>query len=251
MISRTGGLAAAFIFALGLTAAAFVVPARAATVFADFTPDAASPDFRWVQSAALTGGHLFTVNAAADATAQAVDAHFSFLDAVHGALVFLPVDFMLDATVADGTPAASLGPLVSQGGVDGTFSFIYGGPSTVIDGFSLVSGVTNLLSGSFVGGRITGLGHSGSVNLTTLGGALTYASDLGTFSGQDEFAFNLLDAVPGFGATAGHSLSPFVANGGGNFSAGVPEPASWALLILGFGGIGATLRSRRSAALAA
>ncbi|MGZ3402433.1 MAG: PEPxxWA-CTERM sorting domain-containing protein [Phenylobacterium sp.] len=31
---------------------------------------------------------------------------------------------------------------------------------------------------------------------------------------------------------------------------GVPEPASWALMILGFGGIGAVLRSRRNLALA-
>ncbi len=32
---------------------------------------------------------------------------------------------------------------------------------------------------------------------------------------------------------------------------GVPEPASWALMILGFGGVGAVLRSRRRAALVA
>ncbi|PZQ62265.1 MAG: hypothetical protein DI570_11570 [Phenylobacterium zucineum] len=31
----------------------------------------------------------------------------------------------------------------------------------------------------------------------------------------------------------------------------VPEPASWALMILGFGAAGATLRARRSAALPA
>jgi hypothetical protein len=31
----------------------------------------------------------------------------------------------------------------------------------------------------------------------------------------------------------------------------VPEPASWALLIMGFGGVGAMMRQRRSAALAA
>ena len=132
--------------------------------------------------------------------------------------MFLASDFTLDATVADGTPAQTLGPLATQAGVDGTFSFIYSGPTTVIGGHSLVSGVTDLLSGTFVGGRITGFGSSGSVNLTTLGGTLTYASDLGTFGGQDAFAFNLLDATPGFGATAGHSLDAFTANGGGNFS---------------------------------
>ena len=38
---------------------------------------------------------------------------------------------------------------------------------------------------------------------------------------------------------------------GATIQAGIPEPASWALMILGFGGVGAVLRSRRRPALAA
>jgi len=38
---------------------------------------------------------------------------------------------------------------------------------------------------------------------------------------------------------------------GATIQGGVPEPASWALMILGFGGVGAALRSRRRPALAA
>ncbi len=30
-----------------------------------------------------------------------------------------------------------------------------------------------------------------------------------------------------------------------NIAAGVPEPATWALMILGFGAVGATIRSQR------
>lgn len=41
------------------------------------------------------------------------------------------------------------------------------------------------------------------------------------------------------------------AGGGSVFSPGVPEPASWALMILGFGGVGATLRRRRAVPTAA
>ncbi|HEX3363925.1 PEPxxWA-CTERM sorting domain-containing protein [Phenylobacterium sp.] len=35
--------------------------------------------------------------------------------------------------------------------------------------------------------------------------------------------------------------------GNGTFTPGVPEPASWALMILGFGGLGVVLRSRQKA----
>jgi hypothetical protein len=47
-------------------------------------------------------------------------------------------------------------------------------------------------------------------------------------------------------------LNSFRANGGGNFSftASVPEPGAWALMIVGFGGVGAAMRSRRRPVLA-
>jgi hypothetical protein len=41
------------------------------------------------------------------------------------------------------------------------------------------------------------------------------------------------------------SNSGFVAVPDGQFPAGIPEPATWALMILGFGGLGVTLRARR------
>ena len=232
--------------AIAVSLTAFATVAHAA-VFADFVPQAATADFRWVQSAAQTGGSFFSVNSPSATSPQGVAETFSFLDPSLATLVNLDTTFTLSATVADGTPAQSLGPLFSQPGVNGTFSFIYDGPTGVFGGHSLVQGVTDLLSGTFTGGRITGLGHTGSANLSTLGGTLVYASDVGTFSGDEEFAFNLLGVTPGFGASAGHSLDGFVGNGGGNFSAGVPEPSSWALMIGGFAGLGLMLRSRRSA----
>lgn len=55
-----------------------------------------------------------------------------------------------------------------------------------------------------------------------------------------------------------HSLTGIfdgvITNGDGDFiiksSGGVPEPAAWALMLVGFGGLGAALRSRRRMALA-
>jgi|GEM_PF-3275794 len=240
---RVGASAATFALSLVITAA----PAKAA-VFADFTPDVASADYRWIQSGAQTGGKFFTINSASDTTAQGVATHFTFLDPSLSLLVFLPATFTLDATVADGNPAQSLFSLVSQPAVGGAFSFIYSGPSTVIGGKSLVSGVTNLLSGVFTDARITGAGHSGSANLSlATGGTLTFTSDLGSFGPKErEYSFNLLDAQPAFSAGASKSLSNFIANGGGNFSAAaVPEPLAWSLMVMGFGGLGLMLRTRR------
>ena len=84
--------------------------------------------------------------------------------------------------------------------------------------------------------------------LTVTGGSSYLAYYAGLASGwgvsrttSTSFAqgiFPLDAATGGFGSTQG-----FIAGG-------VPEPASWALLILGFGSAGAVLRRRRGAALA-
>jgi len=222
-------------------------------VFAQFAPDVPGADYKWVQSASQTGGSFFTINSVTDTTAQGVNTHFTFLDPALSLLVFLPTTFTLNAAAPSGSPANSLGPLVSQPDVGGVFSFIYDGPNQVVGGHALVNGVTNLLSGVFTGARITGLGQTGSANLSlSNGGTLTYTSDIGTFGPkQDEYSFNLLGAIPGFTAGSGKSLNTFVANGGGNFStAPAPEPLTWTLMIAGFGGVGLTLRARRRRALA-
>lgn len=62
-----------------------------------------------------------------------------------------------------------------------------------------------------------------------------------------------LDPMASFDLSANFDFSPFTLHvspdavgGGGN--GGIPEPASWALMILGFGAVGASLRSRRPVA---
>jgi hypothetical protein len=49
-------------------------------------------------------------------------------------------------------------------------------------------------------------------------------------------------------ASYGGTLNLTPAGGGGGEGGGVPEPASWAMMILGFGGVGALMRRRKGLA---
>ena len=253
-------LASAAAVALSLAAAA--APAHA-SVFAQFSPDTGASDYKWINSGASnsgTGGEFLSIVSNASTVAQGVATHFSFLDPALSALAFIPATFTIDATVAAGHPAtlqASTG-VWTQTNLNGSFSFVYTG-ATIANylgsGINLVHN-SNLLSGVFTDAWIQGAGGSGSTNLANMnGGTVTYASAYKSFAnvlpGSEEFALNLLNVSPAFGANTNKALKNFTANGGGNFSAiAVPEPATWGLMIVGFGGVGAMVRNRRRHAIA-
>ena len=79
----------------------------------------------------------------------------------------------------------------------------------------------------------------------------TVAGSLGQFATFSGAALGTVDYVlfDGFGDGGGFELDNIVLNGDG--SGVVPEPATWAMMLMGFAGMGAMLRSRRRAALAA
>jgi len=247
--------AAAAVLSLGIASASH------AAVFAQFSPDTGAADYSWVKTGTgLTG----------DFTSTNVATHFNFLTPIAGlnGMGFLPATFNLTSSVVTPTAAdfnVSSGTY-TQRNLDSTgtgFSFIFAGATGVYNGHLLTNGVTNLLSGVFTDAWIQGAGSSGSANLSTLNSPLataTFTSDLINFGnvvpGSAGFAFNMLSVTPGFGCVnvAGvctKALNNFTGNGGGNFSAaGIPEPATWGLMIVGFGGMGMVLRSRRRPALA-
>jgi hypothetical protein len=254
--------------ALAVSISAASLPAHA-SVFAQFSPVSGSSDYKWVKSGgAGTGGHFFSITAANQTTAHAVAATFSFVDPTYAALALLPAAFTIDATAATGNGAIfnSSAGTWTQTGLNGAFSLIYTGATHTYGSFTVVPG-ENLLSGSFTNAWIQGSGGSGSMNVTIgNGGSASFTSAVanlsGLVAGSQEFAMNLLAVTPHFGATAvldaqhhiiGYkAMNSFRASGGGNFAAeGVPEPATWALMILGFGGAGAMLRRRRTAAAVA
>jgi hypothetical protein len=253
-------IASATVLAMSLAAA--VAPAHA-SVFAQFTPDSNARDFRWVNNVAGdngTGGHFFSISNQTSTVAQGVNTHFSFLDPALSALAFIPATFTVDATVSSGNPSSTnIAGVSTQTAIDGSFSFTYTGATInnyLGSGINLLHN-SNLLSGVFTDAWVQGVGGSGSTNLAIAnGGAASFTSQYEQFlnlkPNSEEFALNLLSMSPGFGANAGKALKSFRANGGGNFSfGGTPEPATWGLMIMGFGGIGGLVRrNRRRTAIA-
>ncbi|MDB5422924.1 MAG: hypothetical protein JWQ29_340 [Phenylobacterium sp.] len=245
--------------AIALSLLAVAAPSQA-LVFAQFSPDTGRSIYRWVNNGVNnsgTGGSFYTTATPTGTAVGATNVHFSLIDPdADPALMFIPAKFTFNATVASGNAAVfTSGPNTwTQANLNGSFSFIYTGASHTY-GSTFVAHNSNLLSGTFTDAWIQGAGGTGSTNLSVSnGGAFTsLTSDFEPFfnldAGSEEFALNLLGVTPAFGANSGKALKSFRANGGGNFSfETVPEPATWGLMILGFGGIGAMIRRRRQGA---
>jgi hypothetical protein len=88
-----------------------------------------------------------------------------------------------------------------------------------------------------------GYGHglAGPLSFTVSGPGLTIASLLSNLKDSQHIFFTT-DVVNGNGKTGNVG-----ATGSGPVGGAVPEPAAWALMIVGLGGIGASLRRRREA----
>jgi hypothetical protein len=120
----------------------------------------------------------------------------------------------------------------------GTGSFSLVGSSTIVadgaDGFTLGGSVTTLVSGALTA-------ENGPGARTAQG-----------FVSVDTGAFRYLQVRPHSVASAVPICCGLVNNYGLNelrvFSAAVPEPTTWAMMLVGFGGLGAVLRRRRAPA---
>jgi hypothetical protein len=88
------------------------------------------------------------------------------------------------------------------------------------------------------------------------GGTVTFTSDITSFAttGDKGLSLEMTSVLPFFGALTGDSLSSFTSVSTGSFASdiasgggggGVPEPMTWALMLVGFGSIGWNARRRR------
>ncbi|MFQ3595945.1 MAG: PEPxxWA-CTERM sorting domain-containing protein [Sphingomonadaceae bacterium] len=145
------------------------------------------------------------------------------------------------ATISASTTGAIVdtGATFLQEGWSGTISFTNGAPNLLTTTFS--DGVLKVTPGP-----------SQSGNLRVVGGCpgiLCYTSDVLDVGGLtiNNFALSFSDIQP-VGGTARFGLGGgnYVASVTGTFAGQVPEPATWALLIAGFGLVGLAARHRRT-----
>lgn len=234
--------------------------------------------------ARLEGGRLFTKKASTSGIGDAageLSTSFSFLDPTLGALLGegagLLAGFKLDATVTPSTRGVFIDSdgNFTQDGLNGSFDFIYRGSTPISDGSITITNGGVLLHADFNGASL-----SGKAGGSTIGGSdstflslthnINYTSPFIDFTSSDPDPAHLLKgrdfviglAIAGPGLSVGPNTACTVGVGPcaktfntfnatasgfmGATAASVPEPAAWALMIVGFGSLGVTLRRHRS-----
>ena len=240
--------------ALALSAVAAVsvaTPSQAGTVttFAQyFEQKGVGADMRWVNKG--SSGELMTISSPGSTTLGATKVDFTFLNDAFGSI---KATLVLDAT----TSSAATGNL-DQGGLTGSFDFVSTQAFTF--GSTNYAAGTDLLKATFFNlsdltGK-TGGSSGGFAGSTGSGSSVLYSSGVAgalPAGPERDFSFTLTQIAPGLGYAPGHVLNGFTAASTGSFSAGgVPEPATWGLMITGFGMLGLVARrQRRMGAVAA
>jgi hypothetical protein len=236
------------------------VPANAAiTTFADYKSIGSGANIYWKNnsgSTAGTGGSIYTISNANATTPGSKNVTFSFLQSELAPYVTnVAAKFTLLASVAN-TPTLVAGGYQIQQSIAGSFSILSTSVITIGD---LTFGVgSNLLSGTFTQSTIFGQTNSTSGSFsgsTESGGSIVYTSDFMSFlpTVNRDFALSLTSITSALSSSSGKALRTFKGSSTGSFSTdpapipinAVPEAATWAMFIGGFGLMGAALRRRR------
>lgn len=234
----------------------------AVTTFATFS--ALGGDNFYFQNASPSNtsadSSFFTIPTSSSTTAGTAQVDFSFINL--GTAYDSAVDNVvanLTWTSSSTTAAQTAFGQAIQSGIGGQFVITSTAPIT-LDGKTYAAGSV-LLAGTFSGGTLSGAvgSSSGGFDVSNgSGGALTFTSDFLKFAPAASLgsALNFTSGETSTGAGlssldyGSDALESFSMDAGGSFSSvpepnsAVPEPASWAMIILGMGLMGSVLRRR-------
>lgn len=236
----------------------------AVTTFASFSPLSTASNVRWQNSdgaANGTGGSFFTVANFGATTASAHAVSFSFLQPQLSQVSGVTALFSMNAAAPTGNGVSIDGTTLTQQGVGGSFSFTSTTGITINDTFYAAG--SNLLTATYANSTISGqrLGNTASYTGSSADGdGLIFTSDFIDFASAFDSDFNMaltgvfsgLQAAP-TGPNPVSALRTFRATAGGQFSTDMgpvvpplPEPDSWALMVVGLGLVGASMRRRKA-----
>ena len=198
---------------------------------------------------------------AAIATLAAAGAQAGTLYSFAGPTGELPTDISITKSFSGAAGAAQVAftldgyaSLDGQNFYEDDFTLSLNSTPILSGTFNLGGGGANVVFFAPVGASVNNISGNGMA-VTFAGGKVLISTPLNLLAGLNSLTFNYT-ALPryahaGFQGTGdeGWGLRDIVVT---QASGGVPEPASWALMLTGFGGLGAVLRrSRRQAALVA
>lgn len=210
---------------------------------------------------------LYTTPTGSTNTLGSTQVNFSFLQGGLSTFVSNVVaNFTMSAAVAKNDAVDAFGNALVQPILAGTMSFTttsaitltgpYFATHTYAAGANLL---TVVFDGSLFGSKNGTTANLGGSSLS--GNSVMFTSDFLDFSTVDntDLAASFTALNSGLKVGDNGSLASFRATGGGQFSSDpaptiigmVPEPASWAMMVAGFGMLGIALRRRAQAARAA
>jgi hypothetical protein len=231
------------------------------TTFASYSAIGTSSNVYWKNNGSNgttngTGGSIYTI-ASGTTTPGTSQISFSFLQSALAPVTNVTANFTLLASVTN-SPVLTAGGFKIEQLISGSFSIK--STSAITIGSTTLAAGANLLSGAFNQATIFGATNatSGSFSsATTSGATITYTSDFLDFlpTLDRDFALSLTSITGGLNNNTNRALRTFAALSTGSFSSdpaptplyGVPESATWAMFISGFGLMGASMRRRRTA----
>ena len=257
---------AASLFAAGALLASAAPASAVIVTFATFSALNTTTNFRLVNTGGranrTTNATLYSTSTGTATTEGAALVRFSFLQPLIAPFVDnVNAEFTYNATIPVGDTVTNFAGSLFQPGITGTFSFLSTAPITV-SGPGLITHTyaagSNLLSGVFTNAGLFGAGSSAATSASTANGSVvTLTSDFLSFTNtvERDRGLTLTAISPSLATAPNGTLNSFRATAGGQFSSNppplingaVPEPASWAVMMLGFGLVGSTLRRRQDA----